>query len=46
VLVAPSALLVDNVQIQSSAVPEPMTILGALTALGFGAVFRTKRNNV
>lgn len=41
-----SALLVDNVQIQASAVPEPMTILGSFAALGFGAVFRTKRNNV
>ena len=41
-----SALLVDNVQIRSSAVPEPMTMLGALTALGFGAVFRAKRDNV
>ena len=41
-----SALLVDNVQIRSSAVPEPMTILGSFAALGFVARFNKKRNNI
>ena len=34
----PSALLVDNVEIQS--VPEPMTILGSFVALGLGALLK------
>jgi len=41
-----SALLVDNVQIQSSAVPEPMTILGSFAALGFVARLNKKRNDI
>lgn len=41
-----SALLVDDVQLQASAVPEPMTILGSFAALGFIARFNKKRNNV
>lgn len=41
-----SALLVDNVQIQASAVPEPMTILGSFAALGFVARLNKKRNDI
>jgi len=41
-----SALLVDNVQIRSSAVPEPMTILGSFAALGFVARLNKKRNDI
>ena len=39
-----SALLIDNVQ--TSAVPEPMTILGSLAALGFAAIFQRRKDNV
>jgi hypothetical protein len=38
-----SALLVDNVNVES--VPEPFTILGTLTALGFGAKFLSMRRS-
>jgi hypothetical protein len=38
----PSGLLVDNVEIQS--VPEPMTILGSLVALGLGALFKKQHS--
>ena len=38
----PSGLLVDNVEIQS--VPEPMTILGSLVALGMGALFKKQHS--
>ena len=41
-----SALLVDNVQVtsQPTPVPEPLTILGSATALGFGALFKQKHS--
>ncbi|NEO33075.1 MAG: PEP-CTERM sorting domain-containing protein [Symploca sp. SIO3C6] len=38
-----SGLLVDNIKLKS--VPEPITILGSLAALGFGAMFRRTRQN-
>jgi hypothetical protein len=38
-----SALQVDNIRgAASTPVPEPLTILGSLTAIGFGAIFKTK----
>ncbi|MFM6326621.1 MAG: PEP-CTERM sorting domain-containing protein [Microcystis panniformis] len=41
-----SALRVDNVQIKSpDAVPEPSTILGTLTAIGFGIKLKRRRAN-
>jgi hypothetical protein len=34
---------VDNINVTAtSAVPEPLTILGAMTATGFGAIFKRK----
>ena len=30
----------------SSAVPEPLTILGSITAAGFGVAFKRKKNSI
>ncbi len=32
----------DNINVTSSAVPEPLTILGAATAISFGTAFKRK----
>ena len=32
----------DNVTLEATAVPEPLTILGAVTAIGFGTMFKRK----
>jgi hypothetical protein len=54
-LMGPNPIFLDNpinqnvtytFAVGSSAVPEPLTILGSITAAGFGVAFRRKKNSI